>query len=78
MMDARNRAERANDALLVTRKDRWYPMFHIAPRAGWMNDPNGLCYFQGRYHVFFQHYPDKAEWGPMHWGHVSSCTDRGR
>lgn len=65
-------AAKANDALLQTRNDRWYPTFHIAARAGWINDPNGLCYFQGRHHVFFQHHPAGTEWGPMHWGHVSS------
>lgn len=51
---------------------RWHPEIHIAPRAGWMNDPNGVCYFAGRYHVFFQHHPYNAQWGPMHWGHVTS------
>lgn len=51
---------------------RWYPQFHIAPQAGWMNDPNGLCWFDGYYHVFYQHYPYTPEWGPMHWGHARS------
>ncbi|WP_080796737.1 glycoside hydrolase family 32 protein [Corynebacterium pacaense] len=66
-------AERAADILRATRNDRWYPTFHIAARAGWINDPNGLSYFDGRHHVFFQHNPRSEQWGPMHWGHVSSA-----
>lgn len=54
------------------RGTRWYPGWHIAARSGWINDPNGLCFYGGRYHVFFQHHPYSPEWGPMHWGHVSS------
>ncbi|MFT3971575.1 MAG: sucrose-6-phosphate hydrolase [Micropruina sp.] len=37
-----------------------------------MNDPNGLCHYNGRYHVYFQHSPSSTDWGLMHWGHVSS------
>lgn len=51
---------------------RWYPQYHIAPYAGWCNDPNGFSYYNGEYHFFYQHYPYAAKWGPMHWGHVVS------
>ncbi|MFC6180230.1 glycoside hydrolase family 32 protein [Lactiplantibacillus daowaiensis] len=46
--------------------------YHLMTPGGWMNDPNGFCYFQGYYHVFYQYYPYAAEWGPMHWGHARS------
>jgi fructan beta-fructosidase len=48
------------------------PQFHFSPKRGWMNDPNGMVYYKGKYHVFYQHYPDSTVWGPMHWGHATS------
>jgi len=48
------------------------PAFHFSPQKGWMNDPNGMFYHEGVYHLFFQHYPDNTKWGPMHWGHATS------
>ena len=52
--------------------ENWRPQFHFSPRAHWMNDPNGMVYYQGNYHLFFQYYPDSSVWGPMHWGHAVS------
>lgn len=48
------------------------PQFHFSPATNWTNDPNGLLYYQGEYHMFFQYNPSGDTWGNMSWGHAVS------
>lgn len=48
------------------------PQFHFSTDSMWMNDPNGMVYYEGEYHLFYQHHPHSNVWGPMHWGHAIS------
>ncbi len=54
------------------RNEKYRPQFHFTPDRNWMNDPNGLFYYKGKYHLFFQHNPQANEWGNMSWGHATS------
>lgn len=48
------------------------PQIHFSPVEKWMNDPNGMVYYDGEFHLFYQYYPEGVVWGPMHWGHAVS------
>lgn len=53
-------------------RESYRPQYHFTPPEKWMNDPNGLLFHKGIYHLFYQYYPDDIVWGPMHWGHATS------
>jgi fructan beta-fructosidase len=62
----------AQNKLKGSYQEQFRPQIHFSPPAHWMNDPNGLVYYEGVYHMFYQYYPGGTVWGPMHWGHATS------
>lgn len=66
-----NIANKATD-IPAFAQEAFRPQIHFTPKEAWMNDPNGMVYYAGEYHLFYQYYPDSTVWGPMHWGHAIS------
>jgi len=70
----------ASLAIIVTKQsnaqsmyhEQYRPQIHFSPKEGWMNDPNGMVFYNNQYHLYFQYYPHSSVWGPMHWGHAIS------
>ncbi|NNK76339.1 MAG: glycoside hydrolase family 32 protein [Maribacter sp.] len=53
-------------------EELYRPNFHFTPKENWINDPNGMFFYNGYYHLYFQYHPEGNKWGPMHWGHAIS------
>jgi fructan beta-fructosidase len=61
-----------SSAGVETYEEPYRPQLHFTPESQWMNDPNGMVYYEGEYHLFYQYHPYSRQWGPMHWGHAVS------
>ena len=75
-ISACNNFKKSSDKIFMKQKNqdeiKYRPQIHFSPKKNWMNDPNGMFYDKGKYHLYFQHNPNSNIWGPMHWGHAIS------
>lgn len=67
-----NKNQQTNSSIASSYTEPYRPQIHFSPQAHWINDPNGMVFSNGQYHLFYQYYPDSSVWGPMHWGHAIS------
>ena len=76
IFSACNNFKKSSDKISMNKKNqdeiKYRPQIHFSPKENWMNDPNGMFYYKGKYHLYFQHNPNANVWGPMHWGHAIS------
>ncbi|GGC76017.1 hypothetical protein GCM10007216_03210 [Thalassobacillus devorans] len=66
------KAETNQESSADNPSETYRSQFHYSPSENWMNDPNGMVYYDGEYHLFYQHNPTGNQWGPMYWGHAVS------
>lgn len=63
---------KTSEVLIDTEEALYRPNLHFTPKENWINDPNGMFFYNGYYHLYFQYHPEGNKWGPMHWGHAIS------